>query len=187
VCFFLFSFPFCFLLLSVVVFVVFVALARPQLAPGDCAQYFFTLPFSYSGRRRHRGRRGHANDQSNLVTGKKERDTAVQDFCLFFFPFFSAALRIYLSIYLLSLPSVSFVSRRFLLIFMATTDCRVASCCCREGYLNLLAYSSSSSPEYSILLLLVSNCDGGVAHESAAAAADDDDDDAFGLKLGFEI
>ncbi len=92
-----------------------------------------------------------------------------------------------LSIYLLSLPSVSFVSRRFLLIFMATTDCRVASCCCREGYLNLLAYSSSSSPEYSILLLLVSNCDGGVAHESAAAAADDDDDDAFGLKLGFEI
>ncbi len=104
-----------------------------------------------------------------------------------FFPFFSAALRIYLSIYLLSLPSVSFVSRRFLLIFMATTDCRVASCCCREGYLNLLAYSSSSSPEYSILLLLVSNCDGGVAHESAAAAADDDDDDAFGLKLGFEI
>ncbi len=116
---------------------------------------------------------------------KKERDTAVQDFCLFFPLLFRCPAD--LSIYLLSLPSVYFVSRRFLLIFMATTDCRVASCCCREGYLNLLPYSSSSSsPEYSILLL-VSNCDGGVAHESAAAAADDDDDDAFGLKPGFEI
>jgi hypothetical protein len=108
VCFFLFSFPFCFLLLSVVAFVVFVALPRPQLSPGDWAQYFFHCAFSYSGRRRHRGGRGHASDQSNLVTGKKERkkETQQSKTFVYFSPFFSAALRIYLSIYYLFHPSI---------------------------------------------------------------------------------
>ncbi len=71
----------------------------PPTCPRRLCAVFFHFAFSYSGRRRHRGRRGHASDQSNLVTGKKERDTAVQDFCLFFSPSFPLPCgSIYLSI-----------------------------------------------------------------------------------------
>jgi len=92
---------------SVVAFVVFVALSPPPTFPRRLCAVFFHFAFSYWGRRRHRGRRGHASDQSNLVTGKKERKRHSSPRLLsIFFPFFSAALRIYLSIYYLFHPSL---------------------------------------------------------------------------------
>ncbi len=45
---------------SVVAFVVFVALSPPPTFPRRLCAVFFHFAFSYWGRRRHRGRRGHS-------------------------------------------------------------------------------------------------------------------------------